>query len=94
MSRAQPLFYFALVTRKGPDWVVTFPDLPWVQTTGTSFWHALARAEEALDASLAAGLESGLPLPVPSDFQSQPGHFPIPVRRSILEAYARKESSL
>jgi antitoxin HicB len=58
------------IARFQPDdggYLVTFPDIPEAITGGQNEVEATANATDALEVSLLAYVESGLPLPAPTD---------------------------
>lgn len=69
--------YVAQVLRKDGVYVVTFPDLPNVNTYGETKAEAIKYAHEALNLTLEVDFERGFSLPQP---KAVPGHGTITVR--------------
>ena len=57
------MFYYAKITKQDGAFIVSFPDLPNINTFGDSFEEALKNATEALNGSLEVDFERGYTLP-------------------------------
>ena len=71
--------YYARITKSGPDFIVSFPEFPNINTYGLSLEKALAGAREALNATLEAEFERGYALPEPDRHGHKRSYHPIPV---------------
>jgi antitoxin HicB len=74
------------------EWLVTFPNIPQINTSGDSRAEALANAADALEEMVLAQLANGLPVPPPRE--SRDGETPVdldPVtaaRAALVQAMA------
>jgi antitoxin HicB len=66
--------YWARITREGNDRLVTFPDIPQVNTFGESLDEALENAEEALNGVLISAFERGYTAPAPQPYSGREYH--------------------
>jgi antitoxin HicB len=60
------MHYYAKIVRKEGAYIVSFPDLPNINTYGETLRESLAHAEEALNGSLESDFERGFSLPSPT----------------------------
>jgi antitoxin HicB len=58
--------YYARIVNRHGSFLVSFPDLPSINTYGETLQEALANAEEALNGSLESDFERGFSLPAPT----------------------------
>lgn len=58
---------YQLMTEKGPEWVVDYPELPGISGGGDSYEEALREAQGNKDFYLEYLKERNLPIPIPSD---------------------------
>lgn len=70
--------YFAKLTKSEGVYLVSFPDLPNVNTYGKTKDEVLRNAEEALNGVLECGYDSGFSLPEPRQ-KTGKGFYPIEV---------------
>ena len=68
--------------------VVSFPDLPGCITCGETIETAIANAEDAKRAWIAAALEEGLEIPEPDSLAGYSGQFKLRIPRSLHRALA------
>jgi antitoxin HicB len=79
--------YFARIWKEKEDYLVSFPDLPNVNTYGFTHEHALEMASEALNAVLESEFEAGFRLIPARDYRGKRNHHPIEVLPHIALAY-------
>jgi antitoxin HicB len=60
------MLYPVKLTRDGPFFMASFPDIPEALTQGDTREDALAHAADALETALDHYLEAGIPVPAPS----------------------------
>ena len=59
------MVYNCTIKKDGDILIVQFPDMPNIQTFGTSHEEALAMAKEALEGCLESDISRGIPIPPP-----------------------------
>jgi len=59
------MVYNCTIEQEGDMLIVQFPDMPNIQTYGTTHEEALAMAKEALDGCLESDISRGIPIPLP-----------------------------
>ena len=67
--------------------IVQFPDMPNIQTFGTTLDEALAMAKEALEGCLESDISRGIPVPPPA----YSGGYPVPVANHIALSLQLRE---
>jgi antitoxin HicB len=85
--------YFAKITKdpESADFVVSFPDMPNVNTFGFNFEHAKEMAAEALNGVLEADFERGYDAPPPRNFAGRRNMHPIVVEPHIALSYEMRK---
>lgn len=85
--------YFARVfkDKESGDFVVSFPDLPNINTCGFTLDHALEMASEALNVVLEMDFERGYDAPPPRNFAGKKNMHPIVVEPHIALSYEMKK---
>ena len=78
--------YFAKLTHSEGVYIVSFPDLPNVNTFGDTKEDALRNAEDALNGVLECDYDLGYPLPVPAHKGGR-GFYPVEVLPHIELPY-------
>jgi antitoxin HicB len=81
------MVYNCTIEQDGDRFIVQFPDMPNIQTYGTSHEEALAMAQEALEGCLESDSSRGLPIPPPT---YQEG-YPVPVASHIALSLRLRE---
>ena len=84
------MHYYAMITRGDGSYVVSFPDLPNVNTYGSTLPETLAYAADALNACLEMDFERGFSLPRVTVFKGRRYH-PILVQPHIEIAYTLRK---
>jgi len=65
------MFYYAKIQKEDENFIVSFPDLPNINTYGESLEEALINAEEALNGSLESDFERGFRFTKPQEYQGK-----------------------
>jgi antitoxin HicB len=81
------MFYNCTIEQDGDMLIVQFPDMPNIQTFGTTHEEALAMAKEALDGCLEVDISHGNAVPPPA----YAGGYPIPVANHIVLSLQLRE---
>lgn len=81
------MHYNAKIRKSEGAYLVTFPDLPNINTYGATLSEALSNAAEALNGALESDFERGFQLP-PAASQTGRGIHPIDVAPHLSVAYA------
>jgi antitoxin HicB len=82
--------FFAKVKKESGAYIVSFPDLPNVNTYGDTLEEALKNAAEALNGALLADFGRGFELPRPRQYKGRSYH-PITVVPHIAVAYQLRQ---
>jgi antitoxin HicB len=81
------MFYNCTIEQDGDMLIVQFPDMPNIQTFGTTHEEALAMAKEALDGCLEVDISHGNAIPPPA----YTGGYPVPVANHIVLSLRLRE---
>ena len=81
------MVYNCTIKQNGDMLIVRFPDMPNIQTFGTTQEEALLMAKEALDACLESDISRNIPIPPPA---YRKGH-PVAVSSHIVLALRLRE---
>ena len=81
------MFYNCTIEQDGDMLIVQFPDMPNIQTFGTTHEEALAMAKEALDGCLEVDISHGSTVPPPT----YAGGYPVPVANHIVLSLRLRE---
>jgi len=65
------MLYYAKIQKEDDAYIVTFPDLPNINTFGDSLEEALRNAEEALNGSLESDFERGFKFTKPKEYKGE-----------------------
>ena len=68
--------YFAKIEKEKNIYIVSFPDLPNINTYGDTIKEAKKNAEEALNGAIESDFERGFSIPEPTKYKSK-GYYPI-----------------
>ena len=84
------MHYCAKVKRENGNYLVSFPDMPNVNTYGDTIEDALQSAEEALNGVLQSDFGRGFELPEAREYKGR-GYYRIPVAAHIAVPYQLRE---
>ena len=84
------MHYFAKISKEDGCYLVSFPELPNINTYGDSLAEAIHNAEEALNGSLESDFERGFSLPAPKEHKGS-GFHKIPVLPHLEIAYTLRK---
>jgi len=82
--------FYAKIQKREGTFLVSFPDLPNVNTYGETLTDALKQAEEALNGSLESDFERGFSIPISKNYSTKKSYHPIRVLPHIEIAYELK----
>ena len=74
--------YFAKIKKEKNIYLVSFPDLPNINTYGDTIKEAKKNAEEALNGAIESDFERGFSIPEPTKYKSK-GYYPIKLNLHI-----------
>ncbi|MDO9548015.1 MAG: type II toxin-antitoxin system HicB family antitoxin [Candidatus Marinimicrobia bacterium] len=84
------MHYFAKIIKEDNVYLVSFPELPNVNTYGATLQSAIANAAEALNGTLESDFERGFSLPEFIEY-NEPDFYAIPVSPHLEIAYTLRK---